>query len=258
MIQIFKDMEADSSVPVPESPLPFERSYSLLDALPYTKLDDLNTCDFLDLDLFEGMSGQDSMSLGSEASECVVPAMPVLTVTPASDLHAVNAAPLNVGDTTLSDHEMDCSSSSESEEESPAACERDSEYVPRTTHRTRVARAPEPATQTATASPPVLKPSRKPAPKRGRRQVGRPPKNSVADGDSETQRARKRNRIAARRNRAIRKLRHEDMLTHSAQLAVENDQLRSMMETEAARLADLQVAVRRKYTPAKLAAILCA
>lgn len=251
MTLIFKDTEADGSVPVASSPFLFtERSYSVLDALPDTKLDDF----MFDMDFLQDLGSDDPAPLCSEASECVVPAAAVAPVAtaPAFVTHIAStprSTPQAAPDTDL---EMDLSSSESEAPESPPACERDSEYVPRSVLRTRVARQPLAELPSA---PVARAPARKAPVKRGRRQVGRPPKNAVVEVDSETQRARKRNRIAARRNRALRKLRHEDMLVHSAQLAVENDQLRTVVEREAARLADLQLAVRRKYTPSKLAAI---
>ena len=93
--------------------------------------------------------------------------------------------------------------------------------------------------------------------KRGRKQIGRPSKNGREDEvlDADTLRARKRNRIAARRNRAIRKARHETMLQHSAQLAADNTKLRVTAEIIRDQIAQLLKTVQAKYGATVLRAI---
>eukprot|EP00047_Mylnosiga_fluctuans_P010681 m.17492 g.17492 ORF g.17492 m.17492 type:complete len:272 (-) comp3250_c0_seq1:1106-1921(-) len=114
----------------------------------------------------------------------------------------------------------------------------------------RLARLRAAAALSSPAPPSPPSPMRSPIPRvppRIRRSVGRPRKHPPSGADLETLSARKRNRIAARRNRALRKARHEMMLQHSDQLAVANKRLREETTRLRQAIADSVAAILRRY-----------
>lgn len=89
--------------------------------------------------------------------------------------------------------------------------------------------------------------------------VGRPVKPVLLleePADSDTLRSRKRNRIAARRNRAIRKQRHQHMLKYSDALGEQNARLREAAAVAQKQLDRLRRDVLRTIDAAQLRRIL--